>query len=126
MGASTLCVAHCVLTPVLLIALPIAGLSFLENELADRSLAVLAIGVAILALLPGYRVHGSKKLLGLTAFGVACLLFAAFGAEQIWGEAGDTGFTMLGGGTLALGHWLNRSFCKACRACRESSDCATG
>lgn len=115
--ASSLCVTHCVLTPVVLIALPFAGLAFLGNEAVDRSLALVAIAVAVIAFIPGYRMHGSMKLVALVSAGIACLLFAAFGADAIWGEAGDTVFTMLGGGIIVLSHCLNRSFCKACPTC---------
>lgn len=72
--ASSLCVAHCVLTPVVLIALPFAGLAFLENEAVDRSLALVAIAVAVIAFIPGYRMHESKKLIALVSAGIACLL----------------------------------------------------
>lgn len=121
--ASSLCVTHCVLTPVVLIALPFAGLAFLENEAVDRSLALAAIAVAVIAFIPGYRMHGSKKLVTLVCAGIACLLFAAFGADAIWGETGDTVFTMLGGGIIVLSHFLNRSFCKACPTCEV--DCCS-
>jgi hypothetical protein len=124
MCTSTLCVAHCVLTPVVLIALPFVGLTFPESELTDRLLAVLAIAVAVQAFRPGFRIHGDRRLMALVVFGVGCLLFAAFAAGEIWGEAGDTLFTMVGGGSLVLAHWLNRSFCKACLACRDAADCA--
>lgn len=121
--ASSLCVAHCVLTPVILLSLPFAGLAILGSEVVDRSLALLAIAVAIIAFVPGYHMHGSKKLVALVSAGIACLLFAAFGAEAIWGETGDTVFTMLGGSIIVASHLLNRSFCKACPTC-EVKCCA--
>jgi cobalamin synthase len=124
MCASTICVAHCVLTPILLVALPLAGFSFLENELIDRSLAVLAIFISIMAIRPGFRLHGNVKLLVLAAFGVSCLLIAAFVAEHFWGETGDKIFTMIGGTALVLTHFLNRSFCKSCLECQEENKCA--
>ncbi len=122
MCASTICVAHCVLTPIFLVALPVAGFTFLENEMVDRSLAVLAIFISIMAIAPGYRLHGSGKLLALTAFGVGSLLVAAFVAEHFWGETGDKVFTMIGGTALVLTHWLNRSFCKSCESCSDEDD----
>ena len=125
-SASTLCVAHCVLTPVLLLALPLAGLAALENELMDQSLAILAIFVCITALRPGYRLHGNRKLLTLAAFGVSCLLIAVYVAEHFWGETGDKVFTMIGGTALVVTHWLNRSFCKSCKICQDDKDACTG
>ena len=121
--ASTLCVVHCALTPVLLVALPLAGLAFLENELVDRSLAVLAILFGIMALNPGYRLHGDIRLLAMAAIGMTCLLIAAFVAEHFWGETGDTVFTAIGGTTLVVSHWLNRSFCKSCLRCQDQQEC---
>ncbi len=119
MCASTICVAHCVLTPILLMAVPLAGITFLENEMLDRSLAVLAIFISFMAIRPGYRLHGNRKILLLAAFGVSCLLIAAFVAEHFWGETGDKVFTMIGGTALVITHCLNRSFCKSCNTCKE-------
>jgi len=124
MCASTICVMHCVLTPVLLVVLPLAGLMLLENEMVDRSFAVLAIFISIMAVAPGYRIHGNRKLLTLAAFGVGCLLIAIFAAEHFWGETGDKVFTIFGGTTLVFTHWLNRSFCKSCQTCQEENRCA--
>lgn len=118
MCASSLCVTHCILTPVLLLALPLAGFAFLESELIDRSLAVLAIFISIMALNPGYRIHGNRKLMVLAGAGIGCLLIAAFVAEHFLGETGDRVFTMIGGTMLVVAHWLNRSFCRSHGCCR--------
>lgn len=118
MCASSLCVAHCLLTPALLLALPMAGFVVLESELIDRSLAVLAIFISIMALNPGYRIHGNRKLMLLAGSGIGCLLIAAFVAEHFFGETGDRVFTTIGGAILVAVHWLNRSYCKSRGCCR--------
>lgn len=126
MTASGLCVAHCVLTPLLLFAVPVAGLAVLESELFHKALVAAVIAVGTIAFIPGLRLHGNYRLLPLVLLGVGSLLFATFGAEALWGETGETAFTMAGGALMIYSHWKNRTFCKACQVCEEESDCAAG
>lgn len=126
MTASGLCVAHCVLTPLLLFAVPVAGLAVLENELIHKALVAAVIAVGTLAFIPGLRLHGKYHLLPLVLLGVGSLLFAAFGAEALWGETGETVFTMSGGALMIYSHWKNRTFCKACQVCEEEGGCVEG
>lgn len=123
MTASGLCVVHCILTPLLLLAIPIAGLAVLENELIHKALVAMVIVVGAIAFIPGLRLHGKYHLLPLILMGIGSLLFAAFVAEELWGETGETAFTMAGGAVMILSHWKNRTFCRACRACDDEEDC---
>lgn len=125
MTASSLCVAHCILTPLLLFAVPIAGLTVLENELIHKALVATVIAVGVAAFVPGIRLHGKYLLLPLILLGIGLLLFAAFEAENLWGEAGETSFTMAGGALMVFSHWKNRTFCKACRACNDEERCTS-
>lgn len=122
-GASGLCIAHCVLTPVLLFAVPVAGLAVLESALIQKALVALAIAIGVTALVPGLRLHGRYVLLLPVLLGAGSLLFAAFGATAMWGEAGETAFTMTGGALMIFSHWKNRTFCKACRVCGDGGGC---
>lgn len=126
MTASGLCVAHCILTPVLLFAVPLAGLAVLENELIHKALVATVIAVGAVAFIPGLRLHGKYRLLPFALLGVGSLLFAAFAAEALWGETGETAFTMIGGALMIYSHCRNRTFCGACRVCEDGDGCAGG
>lgn len=123
---SGLCVAHCILTPILLFAVPVAGLAVLENEFVHKALMALVVVVGTTAFIPGLRLHGKYHLLPLVLLGTGSLLFAASAAEALWGEVGETSFTMVGGALMIYSHWKNRTFCRACKACEEERDCADG
>ena len=123
---SGLCVAHCILTPILLFAVPVAGLAMLENEFVHKALVALVIVVGTTAFIPGLRLHGKYHLLPLVLLGTGSLLFAAFGAEPLWGEIGETSFTMVGGALMIYSHWKNRTFCRACKVCDDEGECGDG
>jgi hypothetical protein len=126
MTASGLCIAHCILTPVLLFAVPLAGLAVLENELIHKALVAIVIVVGVIAFVPGLRLHGKYHMLPFALLGVGSLLFAALAAEALWGEAGETVFTTIGGSLMVYSHCRNRTFCKACRVCEDDSGCVDG
>lgn len=122
-GASSLCIAHCLLTPLLLVALPAAGLAVLEDEAVHRTLVLSVAAIGAVAFGAGYARHGKGALLALPALGLALLAVAAFGGEETIGESGETLLTMLGGAVMVGSHWLNQSFCRACARCCDEPQC---
>jgi len=73
-GASTLCVIHCLLLPVVLAFAPTLAHFLPGNEAVRRSLAYLLTGVGILAFRAGYRVHRKKFVLVLLMAGIAAVI----------------------------------------------------
>jgi len=113
-GASLLCILHCVATPLLVIALP--ALEVLERQThAAFALGILCIG--LLAFIPGYRRHRRSRvvLLGLVGFGM--LTAGVLVPEGAMSETAEVTVTVLGGATLITAHLRNAYFCLLCRAC---------
>lgn len=102
-GLSGLCVAHCVLSSLLLAFVASAGGVFLHPLIHEVGL-VLAIALGALGLGQGVRAHGALLPLGIGVIGLGLMAFALTqphnGSEAL--------FTIIGALILALGHILNR------------------
>ena len=101
---SSLCLAHCLLLPMLLAtgALGTAG-ALLASEQTHLMLLVPVVLLAVMSFPGGYRRHGSVLpsalgLAGLTGLVLALLL----------GEATETLLTSIGAGLLIIAHLKNR------------------
>jgi hypothetical protein len=102
---SAACLMHCLLTPVLLASLPALGMSFAHGGF-HAIFALLVLGAAALALVPGYRMHGHRSVLVL---GVLGTLGVGSGAMLEHGAL-ETGLTVAGSLLLVLGHAINLRF----------------
>ncbi|PKP94216.1 MAG: hypothetical protein CVT77_03035 [Alphaproteobacteria bacterium HGW-Alphaproteobacteria-16] len=101
-GVSSLCLAHCLASTVLLALASAAG-AFLHPAIHEIGL-VLAILFGVLALGRGIWVHGYMMPSAIGAFGLGMMTGALTlphgGQEILW--------TVVGVAVLALGHDLNR------------------
>ncbi|TVP81278.1 MAG: MerC domain-containing protein [Puniceicoccaceae bacterium] len=77
-----LCGVHCLLTPVLLMALPFIGASFWVDANFHLWILLLVIPTTGLALFSGCRKHKDRWVLGFGALGLA-ILFTAFSIERV-------------------------------------------
>lgn len=101
---SLICAAHCMLTPLLVVAAPF----FFSSEFEHQTKAVLAT-VAVVALAVGYASHRSWKPVPWLA-----LALGAFAVEHalpfLWWELSAA---VLGSGALIVAHLANTRACKA-------------
>jgi hypothetical protein len=101
-GLSSLCLAHCVASTVLLALMSAAG-ALLHPLIHEVGLA-LAIVFGIIALGRGIFMHGYMMPAAVGAFGLGMMAGALSlphgGQEIVW--------TLIGVSVLALGHDLNR------------------
>jgi hypothetical protein len=113
-GASLLCILHCVATPLLLVALP--ALELLERQThAIFAICILCIG--LLAFVPGYRRHRRWTVVLLGLVGFAMLSASVSFPEGAMSETTEVVLTVLGGVTLIKAHLRNAYLCRLCRAC---------
>ncbi|HVK60147.1 MAG TPA: MerC domain-containing protein [Bdellovibrionales bacterium] len=112
---SGLCLVHCLLTPVVLIALPSLTLvSFESHHIFHEVLLVILPIVALAAFIPGFRRHGDKRVFfwsvpALALMAVAVTVFH----DAIWIQAG---LTITGSILLIKAHMLNRHLCACCES----------
>jgi hypothetical protein len=116
-GASTLCLIHCILTPVLLGTLPLLNLSSFYDERIHQALAVFIVVTCGFALVPGFRRHGRWHPARLALAGVTLLLAAAFIAGPRGGEAWEMPLTVAGGLFMVSSHLLNLRLTQRCDCC---------
>lgn len=113
---SLVCLVHCLLLSLAVVVLP--WLVLLEGEWLHRGLTVALAATALLAFIPGSRVH-CRWLPGLLmAGGLVALNAATFAAPENW----ETGLTVLGGLFLIAAHSLNFYLCRRCRRCPRCVD----
>jgi hypothetical protein len=105
-----LCLAHCLLLPLLLGLAPVLLAPLHESEAVHLGLTLSALLCALRAFLPGYRRHRSHALLLLA--GVAGLLLVA-GALGPHGHVLVTASGVGGGLLLVLAHGFNRALCRS-------------
>lgn len=103
-GASAVCLAHCLMLPLLFALVPAASHLFAVPEAFHIGAFVLAIPISVLAMRTGYRHHGFVHPVLLGLFGLILLGVGAFGGLRLLAE---TGFTVTGSVLLAIGHLSN-------------------
>ena len=103
-GISGLCAVHCLATAVLVALAASAGGLLLSPIIHEVGL-VIAIGLGALALGRGVLQHGYMMPISVGALGLGVMA----GAVSLPHDgSGETLFTLVGVGLLALGHDLNR------------------
>lgn len=98
---AVVCGIHCLVTPILLVALPIIGTTFWVDENFHLWMLLLVIPTTCLALFCGCRRHKDRWVLGAGALGLGILL-AAFSAERIAHDDSVAGFAGKAEGEPAL------------------------
>ncbi len=101
---SVLCMIHCLALPILItIGIPVAGITFLENESTHVVLSVIIFALALWAFPFGWQVH--KRLLP----GVIALIGAGFlGLSLIALEDLEVYLAVVAGLSLITAHLFNR------------------
>lgn len=120
--ASALCAVHCGLGAMLPALLPTLGLGFFVGETTEWVLVAIAMGMAVLAAVLGYRVHRSKRITLAFIAGMGLLLTSRL--SESFGGGHELGLAFaLGGGALLIGTHITSL--RRCRTCREDG-CAHG
>jgi MerC mercury resistance protein len=107
--ASFICAVHCAFMPLLLAALPLAGISFLDSPLFDAIMVSISFGIASIALLRGYLSYHRK-------LGAIAVVLLGFGLIA-YGHFSDTNYSFLfeafGALTVAASHVVNHFLTRA-------------
>lgn len=106
---SLLCMAHCLLLPLALGALPAVMTRALEQAPIHLGAVALAAIIGVASFVPGFRQHRDWRVLALGAAGLALLGLARSVLPE--GSA-ETVMTVVGGTTLVVAHGLNRRRCQ--------------
>jgi uncharacterized membrane protein YfcA len=111
---STLCVIHCLLTPVLLSLSAVSAHFLPSEERTHRTLAVAIAALGAIALLKGYRKHRSSRVLVLMAVGLAFIFGGAYWGNHLPSHTVEVLVTLVGSGFMIAAHRTNHTFCRDC------------
>lgn len=111
-STSILCVLHCLLTPLLVIFLPLAG-SVLTEGWFHFAIVIVAVPVAFIALWRGYRRHHQSPVLWWGSIGVAAMSLAL--AINRHNSTLESALMIIAGTSLSYAHFLNLRAIRRCR-----------
>jgi carbon starvation protein CstA len=114
---SMLCAIHCLLLPLLLVALPSIGALQLQNEAFHFWMLATVIPTSIYALTIGCKKHQRYRLLSWGISGLILMLMAVFFGHDIAGESGEKTLTLLGAILVVVAHWGNFRRCQQHTSC---------
>lgn len=107
---SSLCAIHCLVTPLLVLALPVMG-EFFEQEWVHLTMALFVVPVGLFAFWSGYKHHHQSKVFALGVLGLSMVGGASLAPHE-WVEFwGHDMVTILGSMFLIIAHVLNRRAC---------------
>lgn len=102
---SGLCLIHCLLLPVIVVALPLLA-QFNETHFHTQMLIVV-VPVSLLAFALGYRHHNNKAIVGWGIVGILILFIGGTVVHADFGRLADSLLTMAGSLVLAVAHYRN-------------------
>ena len=119
---STLCVVHCVATPLLISMSAVFAHLLPAEEGVHRALATVVAAAGGIALIRGFRVHGRRRILALMAAGLAFIFFGAWFGDRLPSHVFEVCVTMMGSALMIAAHRMNHTFCRDCSHCCSSED----
>jgi uncharacterized membrane protein len=111
MYTSTICAIHCLALPFLLVALPLAGITFIADLLWEIIFLLTAAVVGITAISRSFKIHGRKLPALMLSTGLMLLVASKIELSHSH-EAFElhTFGAFLGGILIASAHYFNHRF----------------
>ena len=110
--AAALCAVHCLLTPLLIVLVPILASTLTADEGFHRLMLLWVLPTSALAWGLGCRRHGNRSVLLLGLAGLAILIGVALWGRALLGESAEKVATVAGGLAISAGHWRNYRLCR--------------
>ena len=102
---SGLCLVHCLLLPVIIVAVPL--LAQLNETHFHAQMLLIVVPVSLFAFAHGYRRHYNKKIIAGGIAGIAILFTGGTVAHANYGVLADSLLTIAGSIVLATSHYFN-------------------
>jgi hypothetical protein len=108
-----MCVAHCLVGPLLVVLAPaILGSLGFSDDVFHRLLLGLVLPSSAIGLALGCRRHQDRCVIGLGLLGFAVLCATAIAGHDMLGEAGERVVTVAGSLLIASAHIRNFRLCR--------------
>lgn len=114
MGLSVLCALHCLLTPVIILSLPILARYYISHPAFHLLLALAVVPVGLVAFYSGIRHHKNYWVLVLGFPGLALISLTPYFVHSLGFAWNEPLLLVLGSCSLIAAHWLNRRGCQSC------------
>lgn len=102
---SGLCLVHCLLLPIIIVAVPL--LAQLDETHFHAQMLLIVVPVSLFAFALGYRHHRNKAVIAWGIAGIAILYFGGTFAHARYGILADSLLTIAGSIVLATAHYFN-------------------
>ncbi len=119
---SLACAIHCLVTPILLIALPSLTVLGLDDEAFHKAMVIIVVPTSVLSLFIGCKKHKHYQLYFYSFTGLALLILALFLHDTFMGEYGEKIATLIGAGLIAYSHYRNFRLCNVHENCQHHSN----
>ena len=116
---SSLCILHCLLLPVLLVAYPIGILVTLSDEMFHQIMVSVALPLSLVSLYVGYGHHKRNQLIVFGSVGLGMLMLPLVVPHELISESEETWLTFAGALIVCLTHVVNFRLCTADQACEK-------
>ena len=116
---SSLCILHCLLLPVLLVAYPIGILVTLSDEMFHQIMVSVALPLSLVSLYVGYGHHKRNQLIVFGSVGLGMLMLPLVVPHELISETEETWLTVAGGLIVCLAHVVNFRLCTADQTCEK-------
>ena len=116
---SSLCILHCLLLPVLLVAYPIGIVVTLSDEIFHQIMVSVALPLSLVSLYVGYGHHKRNQLIAFGGMGLVMLMLPLLVPHELISESGETWLTVAGAVILCMAHVVNFRLCTAEQACEK-------
>ncbi len=119
-GLSILCLIHCLVSPIILLSIPILARYYLMHPVVHFILAAGILPVGLVALFSGFRHHRHKVVLwfglpGLFIISVVPILVHVFRVDL-----NEPALMLIGSSILVYAHYKNQKACR-CHIHKPSS-----
>ena len=105
---SGLCMVHCMLLPVVLLAVPLWSIAETLHDWLHPLLLVVLLPISLMALVATASKPQAKRVRVLFGLGLLIIALASLFGHEAANPVVETAFTLLGSGLLVTGHWRNR------------------
>ena len=117
-GLSSICAAHCLFLPFVLVSLPNIITFDVNNELIHSWILLLIVPFSFIGLYHGFKHHKKIEIPLLGIIGILTLIFAFLLSGLVIDENFEKILTLLGSSILVLAHLRNYMICR-----KLSCDC---
>jgi hypothetical protein len=108
-----ICLIDCLVVPIALAILPVAGVHPFFHGIGDQVLALLVLAILAPVLIPGFLRHRKKRVLALAALGFTLIFFANFLSHAL-DETMHVLLSIAGGLALFKANIDNRNWSSRC------------